>query len=105
DVADLGGEILGYAAWKDAVKGRDLKPRDGLTPDQRFFVGFAQWACENVRPEQEREWALTNPHSPARYRINGVVVNMPEFARAFSCKAGAPMTKPAGKVCAVVTDS
>ena len=101
DVADLGGEILGYAAWKEAVKGRKLGDRDGLTPDQRFFVGFAQWACENARPEQEREWALTNPHSPARYRINGVVVNMPEFARAFSCKAGAPMTKPAAKTCAV----
>jgi putative endopeptidase len=101
DVADLGGEILGYAAWKEEVKGRDLKPIDGLTPDQRFFVGFAQWACENVRPEQEREWALTNPHSPARYRINGVVVNMPEFARAFACKSGAAMTKPAERICAV----
>ncbi|MFI5346373.1 MAG: M13 family metallopeptidase [Elusimicrobiota bacterium] len=101
DVADLGGEILGYAAWRDAVKDRKLENLDGLTPDQRFFVGFAQWACENVRPEQEREWALTNPHSPARYRINGVVVNMPEFAKAFSCKPGAAMVKPAGKVCAV----
>ncbi|MDE2142127.1 MAG: M13 family metallopeptidase, partial [Elusimicrobia bacterium] len=101
DVADLGGEILGYAAWREAVKGKDLKNLDGLTPDQRFFVGFAQWACENVRPEQAREWALTNPHSPARYRINGVVVNMPEFAKAFSCKPGAPMVKPVGKVCAV----
>ncbi|MDE2510170.1 MAG: M13 family metallopeptidase [Elusimicrobia bacterium] len=101
DVADLGGEILGYAAWREAVKGKDLKNLDGLTPDQRFFVGFAQWACENVRPEQARAWALTNPHSPARYRINGVVVNMPEFAKAFSCKPGAPMVKPVGKVCAV----
>lgn len=101
DVADLGGEILAYQAWKDAEKGRTLAPADGLTPDQRFFVGFAQWACENVRPEQQREWALTNPHSPAKYRINGVVVNMPEFARAFSCKAASPMTKPQDRVCAV----
>ncbi len=63
---------------------------DGLTPDQRFFVGFAQWACDNERArEQARERALTNPHSPAKYRINGVVVNMPEFAKAFSCKSGA----------------
>jgi endothelin-converting enzyme/putative endopeptidase len=101
NVADLGGEVLAYRAWKDAVRGMDLKPIDGLTPEQRFFVGFAQWACENVSPEQQRDWALTNPHAPGKYRINGVVVNMPEFARAFSCKAGAPMTKPAGKECVV----
>jgi putative endopeptidase len=101
DLADLGGEILAYEAWQDVVKGRTLEARDNLTPDQRFFVGFAQWACENARPEQQREWALTNPHSPAKYRINGVVVNMPEFAKAFSCKSGAPMTKPEGKACSI----
>jgi len=101
DLADLGGEILAYAAWTDAVKDRKLEDRDGLTPDQRFFVGFAQWDCDNTRPEQLREWALTNPHSPAKYRINGVVVNMPEFAKAFSCKSGAPMTKAAGKACSI----
>ena len=101
DIADLGGEILAYEAWKDAVNDQELGDRDGLTPDQRFFVGFAQWACENTHPEQQREWALTNPHSPAKYRINGVVVNMPEFAKAFSCKSGAPMTKPAGEACSI----
>ena len=101
NVADLGGEVLAYRAWKDAVRALDLKSMDGFTPDQRFFIGFAQWACENVSPEQQRDYALTNPHAPGKYRINGVVVNMPEFARAFSCKAGAPMTKPAGKECAV----
>jgi putative endopeptidase len=101
NLADLGGEILAYEAWKDAVKGRTLEDRDGLTPDQRFFVGFAQGACENASPEQQREWALTDPHSPAKYRINGVVVNMPEFARAFRCKEGASMTRPAGKACVI----
>jgi endothelin-converting enzyme/putative endopeptidase len=101
DVADLGGEILAYEAWKEAVAGRELALRDGLTPDQRFFVGFAQWACENARPEQRRVWALTNPHSPARHRINGVVVNMPEFEKAFACKPGAAMTKPPGKACSI----
>ena len=54
DVADLGGEILAYMAWQDATKGQSLQPRDGLTPEQRFFVGFAQWACENERPEELR---------------------------------------------------
>jgi endothelin-converting enzyme/putative endopeptidase len=101
DVADLGGEILAYTAWKDATKDKDLKPVDGLSPDQRFFVGFAQWACANIRPEDMRVRALTDPHSPDRYRINGVVVNMPEFANAFSCKAGQPMVNPPEKVCKV----
>jgi putative endopeptidase len=99
NVADLGGEILAYIAWKDATKNLKLETKDGLTPDQRFFVGFAQWDCANERPEQLREWAVTNPHSPAKYRINGVVVNMPEFEAAFSCKSGQPMVSE--RVCKV----
>ncbi|MGA8150612.1 MAG: M13 family metallopeptidase [Terriglobales bacterium] len=101
NVADLGGEILAYMAWKDATKDKNLQPVDSLTPDQRFFIGFAQWACSNERPEDERVRATTDPHSPAKYRINGVVVNMPQFARAFSCKAGQPMVKPPENVCKV----
>ena len=99
NVADLGGEILAYIAWKDATKDLKFETKDGLTPDQRFFVGFAQWDCANERPEQLREWAVTNPHSPAKYRINGVVVNMPEFEAAFSCKKGQPMVSQ--KVCKI----
>ncbi len=101
DVADLGGTILAYIAWKDADKGKQLHPIDGLTPDQRFFVGFAQWACENDRPENARLRAVTDPHSPAKYRVNGVVVNVPEFGEAFGCKPGSPMVKPRDKVCRV----
>jgi len=101
DVADLGGTILAYAAWKNATKGSALASQDGLSPDQRFFVGFAQWACENQRPENERVNAVTNPHSPGQYRINGVVVNMPEFGTAFGCKAGQPMVKASDKVCRI----
>jgi endothelin-converting enzyme/putative endopeptidase len=93
DLADLGGTILAYAAWKRATAGEDLQPRDGLTPDQRFFVGFAQWACGDERPETKRLRARTNPHSPGEYRINGVVANMPEFARAFECRPGQPMVR------------
>jgi endothelin-converting enzyme/putative endopeptidase len=99
NVADLGGEILAYMAWKDATRDLKLEPIDGLTPDQRFFIGFAQWDCSNETPEQLREWAITNPHSPSRNRINGVVVNMPEFEQAFSCKAGQPMVS--AKACKV----
>jgi endothelin-converting enzyme/putative endopeptidase len=101
NVADLGGEILAYIAWKDATKDKNLQPIDGLTPDQRFFVGFAQWDCANERPEDMRVRALTDPHSPARYRINGVVVNMPEFSQAFSCKPGQPMVKPPADLCRI----
>ena len=78
-----------------------LEPKDGLTPEQRFFVGFAQWDCANERPENLRVMAVTNPHSPAFARINGVVVNMPEFAEAFQCKDGAPLVKKPEDVCKV----
>jgi putative endopeptidase len=101
DVADLGGEILAYIAWKDANKDKNLQPIDGLSPEQRFFIGYAQWDCANERPEDLRMRAQVDPHSPATYRINGVVVNMPEFAQAFGCKAGQPMVKPTEKVCRV----
>jgi putative endopeptidase len=101
DVADLGGEILAYIAWKAADKGKNLQPIDGLTPEQRFFIGYAQWDCANERPEDLRLRAQVDPHSPAQYRINGVVVNMPEFARAFGCKATQLMVKPSEKVCRV----
>jgi endothelin-converting enzyme/putative endopeptidase len=99
DVADLGGTLLAYIAWKKQTGGQKLANADGFTPDQRFFVGMAQWACENERPENLRVSAVTNPHSPGFARINGVVSNMPEFQRAFSCKAGQPMVHaPACKV-------
>ena len=101
DVADLGGEILAYVAWQRATKDKGLKIVDGLTPEQRFFIGFAQWDCSNDRDENLRVRAMTDPHSPSKYRINGVVVNMPEFARAFSCKAGQPMVNPPNSVCKV----
>ena len=93
DVADLGGLILGWMAWKTEIAKVPAASRDGLTPEQRFFVGYAQWACENDRPENLRVKALTDPHSPGKYRINGLVVNMPEFEKAFSCKPGQPMVR------------
>lgn len=93
DVADLGGTLLAYLAWKKDVAGQNLQPADGFTPDQRFFIGFAQWACESDRPENLRVSAITNPHSPGKYRINGIVADLPDFARAFSCKPGAAMAR------------
>ena len=99
DVADLGGTLLAYLAWRKETETERLRPVDGFTPDQRFFIGFAQWACENDRPENLRVSAITNPHSPGRYRINGIVSNLPEFQQAFSCKTGQPMVRE--KMCKV----
>jgi putative endopeptidase len=99
DVADLGGTLLAYIAWKAANQGKVLAPIDGLTPEQRFFIGMAQWACGSERPENLRVSAITNPHSPNEYRVNGVVSNMPEFQSAFSCTLGQPMVRE--KACKV----
>ncbi|CAN5757812.1 M13 family metallopeptidase [soil metagenome] len=99
DVADIGGTLLAYIAWQKQIENKRLMPVDGFTPDQRFFVGMAQWACENDRPENLRVSALTNPHSPGFARINGVVTNLPQFQQAFGCKVGQPMFK--AKVCKV----
>lgn len=91
DIADLGGLMLALVAWKAETAGQHLENRDGLTPEQRFFIGYAQWACENNRPENLRVDAVTNPHSPGKYRVNGLMVNTPEFKQAFACKVGQPM--------------
>ena len=88
DIADLGGLMLAMVAWKAETAGKQLKDIDGFTPEQRFFIGYSQWACENNRPENLRVDAATNPHSPGRYRVNGLMVNMPEFRQAFKCKVG-----------------
>jgi len=91
DVADLGGLMLAYMAWKQDTKGQTLDPIDQLTPDQRFFVGYAQSWCGSTRDAEKRVLATTDPHSPDKYRTNGVVSNMPEFQQAFQCKTGAPL--------------
>jgi putative endopeptidase len=93
DLADLGGLILAWMAWRDDTKNMKLEPRDGLSSEQRFFVGYAQWACENTRPEDLRMSSMTDPHSPGKYRVNGLMVNIEEFQKAFSCKAGQPMVR------------
>jgi endothelin-converting enzyme/putative endopeptidase len=93
--------VLAWVAWQAQVQGQALLNQDGLTPEQRFFVGFAQWDCSHARPEAARVHARTDPHSPGRYRINGVVVNMPEFEKAFACKPGSKLVKPAAQRCRV----
>lgn len=91
NVADLGGLLLAYRAWKADAAGQKLDPIDGLTPEQRFFVGYGQSWCGQTRDETKRLGAAIDPHSPEKYRANGVVSNLPEFQETFHCKTDAPM--------------
>lgn len=94
NIADLGGLAMAYNAFQKSLEG---KPRpaniDGFTPEQRFFLGYAQvWASKST-PEFERQQVLTDSHSNARYRVNGPLSNLPQFAQAFGCKQGAKMVR------------
>ncbi len=95
NTADNGGARIALAALERLIAedktGKEGQSIDGFTPEQRFFLGFGRVWCEKQRPEFLRMQVSTNPHSPGRYRVNGVVQNMPEFQKAFGCKAGQPM--------------
>ena len=93
NTADNGGVRLSYMALENTLQEKPQPPIDGFTPEQRFFVSYAQVWCQNVTPEQARLRALTDPHSPGQYRVKGVVTNMPEFQKAFNCKASQPMVR------------
>ena len=93
NVADNGGARIAYMALLEALKDKDPGKIDGFTPQQRFFLGFAQVWCGGIRDEAARLRAQTDPHSPGRFRVNGTLSNMPEFQSAFSCKAGQPMVR------------
>ncbi len=93
DLADLGGTLLAYLAWKEDTKNQKLEPLDGMTPEQRFFVAYGQSWCTNERDENKRLRATVDPHSPEKYRANGVVSNMKEFQDAFHCKPRQPMVR------------
>lgn len=101
-IADLGGLSMAYAAYQKSLEG---KPRpqnvDGFTPEQRFFLGWAQVWASNYRPEAARLQANLGPHPLARFRVNGPLSNMPQFAEAFNCKQGDPMVRPASDRCQV----
>ncbi|MDE2491757.1 MAG: M13 family metallopeptidase [Elusimicrobia bacterium] len=91
NIADNGGLFLAYAAFKKATAGAAPPDVDGLTPDQRFFLSYGQSWCSDITPETARKYAQSDPHSTGRWRVDGVVSNMPQFAKAFSCKEGDPM--------------
>ena len=95
NTADNGGMRLAYLALLSdlAEKKEDLQNKEsGFTPIQQFFLAFAQNWCGSTRPAQVRLQVQTDPHAPEKFRVNGVVENMPEFGKAFSCKLGQPMT-------------
>ncbi len=99
NTADNGGLRIAYMALLDTLDGKQPPKRDGLTAEQRFFLGWGQVWCENITEESARLQAQTNPHALSEFRVNGVVSNMPEFQQAFSCKIGQPMVRyPACRV-------
>jgi putative endopeptidase len=93
NTADNGGLHIAYAAYKARTAGQPETKIAGFTPDQRFFLGFAQKWCTNMTPEAARLQALTNPHPMPEFRVNGVVSNMAEYAKAFNCPADAAMVR------------
>ena len=92
NTADNGGVRVALMALMNTI-GKDAKKVDGFTPEQRFFLSFGQVWCSNQREESVRLQVQTDPHSPPKFRVNGVVQNSPEFQKAFSCKAGQPMAR------------
>jgi putative endopeptidase len=94
NIGDLGGLEVAYTAFENSLQGK-TRPEsiDGFTPEQRFFLGWAQvWATKST-PEFERQQVLTDSHSNARYRVNGPLSNMKEFSNAFGCKQGQKMVR------------
>jgi predicted metalloendopeptidase len=92
NLADLGGLKLAYSAYRTSRAGKpEEAPVGGFSADQQFFLAHAQAWCAQIRPENARLRAATDPHSSARWRVNGPLANLPEFAAAFQCGAGAPM--------------
>ncbi|PYU37003.1 MAG: M13 family peptidase [Acidobacteria bacterium] len=93
-IADLGGLTIAYAAYQKALQGKPRPPeKDGFSPEQRFFLGWLQVSGANERIEYARLMANTNPHPLPRFRGNGPLSNMAEFAKAFGCKKGQPMVR------------
>jgi putative endopeptidase len=95
NTADIGGLSIAYGALHKAIAGKNVGKIDGFTPDQRFFLSFAQIWRNNVRPEALKLRINTDPHSPGRFRCIGPVSNMPEFAQAFGLKDGDAMVRGA----------
>jgi predicted metalloendopeptidase len=92
NVADNGGVRIAYYALMEVLERKGPQPPiDGFTPEQRFFLSFAQLWCANATPEELQRRVLVDPHSAGQWRANGVLQNSQEFRKAFGCAAGTPM--------------
>jgi putative endopeptidase len=100
-IADLGGITIAYRAFEKSQQGKPRTTIDGFTPEQRFFLGYAQWFTRAFREEEARSRITTDPHPNDYYRINGTVSNLPEFASAFFCKTADAMVRPAAQRCKI----
>ena len=100
-IADLGGLVVAYAAFQKATEGKPRKVIDGFTPEQRFFLGYARGWATNMRPQLARMLTNVDPHPLPKFRVNGPLSNMPQFAEAFSCKAGDAMVRPEKDRCQI----
>ena len=101
-VADLGGLTLAYRAYQKSLQAKPRPPViNGFTPEQRFFLGYAQIWSGSIRPEAARLRVATDPHPLDRFRVNGPLSNMPQFAAAFTCKAGDAMVRPPEQRCQI----
>jgi putative endopeptidase len=100
-VADLGGATIALRAYEKSLEGKPRQTIDGFTPEQRFFLGFAQVWGENMSPQEATRRALTDPHAQGPFRVNGTVQNMPEFWKAYNCTDNDKMVREAAKRCAI----
>jgi endothelin-converting enzyme/putative endopeptidase len=91
NTADNGGLRIAYMALLATFAGKEPAPIDGLSAEQRFFLGFANVWCQNRTDAISRMLVTIDPHSPGKYRVNGTVSNMPEFREVYHCAATAPM--------------
>jgi endothelin-converting enzyme/putative endopeptidase len=100
-IGDLAGAKIAYMALQMAMKQRPIPVIDGFTPEQQFFIAWGQFRGDAIRPETQRLMVQSDPHPTGQYRVSGPLSNMPEFQRAFGCKEGAAMVRPAAKRCEV----
>ncbi len=101
-IGDLAGAKIAYLAFQKSLEGKPPAPViDGFTPEQQFFIAWGQFRGDAIRPETQRLMVQTDQHPIGKFRVIGPLSNMPEFQRAFSCKAGSEMVRPGEKRCEV----
>jgi predicted metalloendopeptidase len=94
NIGDLSGIAVAYKAYQIALGGKPAPVLDGFTCDQRFYIGWGQIWARKYRDDELRKRLLTDPHSPSEYRCNGIVRNVPAFARAFEVQPGDKLYLP-----------